>query len=256
MTADGIVLTGMMAGESRTSIELIDSQGKRQSIQREEIEKLVASRKSLMPEGFENQLDRTAMRDLLEFLATKGKYVPISLSRVATAVSTQGLFHDGNNGPDRLIFDDWGPKTFEDVPFVLVDPQDNRVSNIVLLNGPRGTLPPKMPKSVSIPCNSSAVAIHLLSGISGWGYPASKEETVSMIVRLRYVDGEVEDHQLRNGIHFADYIRRVDVPQSKHIAQLRGQQLRYLKVTPKRSIDLKQIDLVKGPTPLLPSSWP
>ena len=33
-----------------------------------------------------------------------------------------------------------------------------------------------------------------------------------MIVRLHYADGKTEDHELKNGVHFADYIRRVDVP--------------------------------------------
>ena len=36
-----------------------------------------------------------------------------------------------------------------------------------------------------------------------------------MIVRLHYADGKTEDHELKNGVHFADYIRRVDVPGSK-----------------------------------------
>lgn len=247
LTVDGIVMTGMMAGESRTSIELIDSKGQRQVIQREDIESFQASRKSLMPEGFESQIEQAGMKDLLEFLTTKGKYVPLSIAKVATAISTKGLFHDRDNGPDRMIFPDWKPKTFDSVPFVLVDPQDQRVANIILLNGPNGTLPPKMPKSVVIPCNSAAASIHFLSGVSGWGYPASKAETVSMTVRLRYADGEVEDHPLLNGVHFADYIRQVDVPGSKFVASLRGQQIRYLKIDPKREAPLKEIELVKGP---------
>ena len=41
-----------------------------------------------------------------------------------------------------------------------------------------------------------------------------------------------EDHALRNGVHFADYIRRVDVPGSKHAFALRGQQVRYLTIDP------------------------
>ena len=53
-----------------------------------------------------------------------------------------------------------------------------------------------------------------------------------MIVRLHYADGQTEDHKLINGEHFADYIRRVDVPQSKFAFDLRGQQLRYLAVSP------------------------
>ena len=36
-----------------------------------------------------------------------------------------------------------------------------------------------------------------------------------MIVRLHYDDGKTEDHELKNGVHFADYIRRVDVPGSE-----------------------------------------
>ena len=247
LTTDGIVMTGMLAGESRTSVELIDTKGKRQSIQREEIEQFNASRKSLMPEGFESQVDREAMKDLLEFLATKGKYIPLPLAKAATAISTKGLFSDRDNGADRMIFEDWKPKIFENVPFVLVDPQDQRIANIILLNGPNGPLPPKMPKSVTIPCNTSARSIHFLSGVSGWGFPFSNKESVSMTVRLRYDDGGVEDHPLLNGVHFADYIRRVDVPGSKFVASLRSQQIRYLKVDPKRTAPIKEIELVKGP---------
>jgi putative membrane-bound dehydrogenase-like protein len=247
LTTDGVVLNGMLAGESRTTVELIDSQGKRQVIQREDIEQFNASRKSLMPEGFESQMDRDGMKDLLEFLTTKGKFLPLSLAKLATAISTKGLFSDRDNGPDRMIFEDWKPKTFENVPFALVDPQDQRTANIILLNGPNGPLPPKMPKTVTIPCNTSAKSIHFLSGVSGWGYPASKADSVSMIVRLKYVDGQAEDHPLRNGIHFADYIRRVDVPESKFVANLRSQQIRYLKIDPKRNAIIKEIELVKGP---------
>ncbi len=42
-----------------------------------------------------------------------------------------------------------------------------------------------------------------------------------MIVRLTYDDGKTEDHELKNGVHFADYIRRVDVPESKFAFALR-----------------------------------
>ena len=56
-----------------------------------------------------------------------------------------------------------------------------------------------------------------------------------MIVRLHYEDGKTEDHALKNGEHFADYIRRVDVPGSKFAFAAQGrQQIRYLTVEPKR----------------------
>jgi hypothetical protein len=104
-----------------------------------------------------------------------------------------------------------------------------------------------MPKSVSLPCNAPARAVHFLSGISGWGFPATPAGSVSLVVRLQYADGQTEDHELKNGVHFADYIRIVDVPESKLAFKLRGQQLRYLAVHPRRPEPIGEIELVKGP---------
>ena len=115
-----------------------------------------------------------------------------------------------------------------------------------MLHGTNGTIPPKMPKQVSLPCNAPAKAIHFLSGVSGWGWPASEKDTVTLIVRLKYSDGQTEDHPLKNGEHFADYIRRVDVPGSKFAYPLRGQQIRFLSVFPKRPDKIETIELVKG----------
>ena len=247
VTDDGRVMQGLLASESKTAIEIFDAEGKKHALQRDEIEQLVASPKSLMPEGFEKQATPDDLCDLLEFLTQRGKFLPIPLEKIATAVSTKGLFFSEQSDVERMIFPDWGPKTFEGVPFTLVDPQGQQVPNIILLHGPNGVLPPKMPKSVTLPCNAPARAIHMLSGVSGWGHPASGVGSVSMIVRLHYADGQREDHELKNGEHFADYIRRVDVPGSKFAFALRGQQLRYLSVQPKRGEVIEKIELVKGP---------
>jgi hypothetical protein len=153
---------------------------------------------------------------------------------------------------ERLVFDDWKPRTFAGIPFQLIDPQGDRVPNVVLLYGPQGTLPPKMPKKVSLPCQTPAKAIHLLSGVSGWGYPHSQKGTVSLVVRLHYADGQTEEHPLTNGEHFADYIRRVDVPGSKFAFDLRGRQIRYLAIQPQRPVKIEQIELVKGPDDTAP----
>jgi hypothetical protein len=133
-----------------------------------------------------------------------------------------------------------------------VDPQGDRVPNVVLLYGPQGKIPPKMPRSVSLPCNVPAKAIHLLSGVSGWGYPFSEKGSVTMTVRLHYEDGKTEDHPLKNGEHFADYIRRVDVPGSKFAFSLRGKQVRYLAIQPERSEQIARIEFVKGPDTTAP----
>jgi putative heme-binding domain-containing protein len=250
--ADGVIVNGMLAGESRTAITLIDTEGKENQIAREDIEELVRSRKSLMPEGFEKQMSAEELSNLLSFLTDKGKFLPISLDRYATAISTKGLFSNDDNGPDRMIFGDWTPKIFKDIPFLLTDPRGRSVPNIILLYGPRGPLPPKMPKAVSLPVNSAAKAIHLLSGVGGWSFPFEQEKSVSMIVRLHYQGGEQEDLPLLNSVHFADYIRRVDVPGSEFAYMLGGQQIRKLTVTPSKPAIIESLELVKGPDDTAP----
>jgi putative membrane-bound dehydrogenase-like protein len=252
VTADGLVLTGLLASETRTSLELFDAEGKKQVLLREDVDEIVASSKSLMPEGFEKEIPPQDMANLLEFLTQKGKYVPLSLEKVASAISTRGMFYDEDAAAERLVFRDWSPKEFAGVPFQLVDPNGESRPNAVLLYGPQGRFPPQMPKSVSVPLNAPAKAIHLLSGVSGWGYPYSEKGSVSVIVRLHYADGQTEDHPLRNGEHFADYIRRVDVPGSQFAFQLRGQQLRYLAVEPKREAAIATIEFLKGPDDTAP----
>jgi hypothetical protein len=246
---DDRTILGILGAQTATTTEIIDAEAKRHQLAKSDIASIRETDKSLMPEGFEKVMKPEELADLLEFLGQKGKFVPLPLDKVATVVSTKDMFFDAGGNAERLVFPDWKPKTFDGVPFVLVDPQGDKVKNAVLLNGPQGKVPPTMPKSVSLPFAGRAKAVHLLSGVSGWGaLDANAPKTVSMIVRFTYEDGKTEDHELKNGVHFADYIRRVDVPQSKFAFALRGQQIRYLSVQPKRAdAALKAIELVKGP---------
>ncbi|MFO0915761.1 MAG: PVC-type heme-binding CxxCH protein [Pirellulales bacterium] len=246
VTHEGRVLTGMLAAESRTAVELFDAEGKKQSLLREDVDELVRSNKSLMPEGFEKLISQQQMTDLLEFLTQRGRYVPLDLSKVATVSSARGMFFSPESTIERLEFPDWNTKMFHDIPFMLTDPQGGRRSNVVLLYGPQGDVAPRMPRQVEIPCRTEAVAIHMLSGISGWGFPGGEEGSTSMIVRVNYQDGQTEDHELKNGEHFADYIRRVDVPKSEFAFNLKGHQLRYLSIKPARRDPIKSLQLIKG----------
>jgi hypothetical protein len=245
-TADGLVLSGMLASESKTSVELFDAEGKSKSVLREDTEALTMSHKSLMPEGFENSIDPSAMTDLLEFLTTRQRFVPIPLDRYATAISTKGLFTSSDDGPDRMVFEDWTPKSHGDIPYHLTDPQNKTQPNIILLHSPLGTLPPKMPKSVQLRCNVPATAIHLLSGVGGWNYPFEKKRIVSMVVRVHFANGEYDDFEMINGVHFADYIRRVDVPKSEFAFDLGGQQVRNISIPISRQEKIVGIEFMKG----------
>jgi putative membrane-bound dehydrogenase-like protein len=244
-TKNGLYLTGLLTAETKTAVELLDSEAKKHVVLREDIESIISSKLSLMPEGFE-KLPKEEIVSLLDFLTARSKFFPLPLGKAATITSVRGMFYDKNSDVERLIFAKWGPQTIAGVPFQVIDPRGGTIPNVILLHGPQGTVSRAMPKSASVPCNSPAKTIHLLGGVSGWGFPLGKKGSVSMIVRLRYADGKTEDHPLRNGIHLADYIRVVDVPQSKLAFKLRGQQVRYLAISPRRKDKIERIEFLKG----------
>jgi putative membrane-bound dehydrogenase-like protein len=75
-TSDGRILNGLLAAETRTAVELVDAEGKTHVLQRADIDELTASKKSLMPEGFEKQLGPEGIADVLEFLAQPAQPAP------------------------------------------------------------------------------------------------------------------------------------------------------------------------------------
>ena len=246
VTKKGQLINGLMSSETKTSLELIDSEGKKHILARFDIDEIAVSNKSLMPEGFEKLVPVKDITDLLEFLTKRGKFLTIPIDKIATIATDRGMFFGPQSQGDTMVFDDWKPKTFAGVPFLLIDPSNGTKPNALLLNGPNGATAPKMPKSVTLPIKGPAKAIHLLSGVGGWNFPAIRKGSISMIVRLQYEDGTTEDHPLINGEHFSDYIRRVDVPGSQFAFDLQGKQIRYLSILPKKPLSLKAIEFVKG----------
>jgi putative membrane-bound dehydrogenase-like protein len=107
-TTDGRVLSGLLAGETKTSVDLVDAEGKPHTILREDIEEIAASKKSVMPEGFEKSIPPAGLADLLQFLTQKGKYLPLEVRKVATLTTTEGVPFGPRSAIGRLIFEDWG----------------------------------------------------------------------------------------------------------------------------------------------------
>jgi hypothetical protein len=194
--------------------------------------------------------------------APGGGFLVLPLDAVATASTSEKLFSSNNN--QMLDFEEWGPKEFNRVPFHVIDPA-NGTKNIILLNGSQGQAPPNMPKTVTVPIRSRVVALHVLGGVSGWGWPYSPtadgttrgaaEGTVTVIARVRYADGAVEDHEWKNGEHFCDYSignnaeKMAALTGSTLAFELKGKrQVRYLVVRPFRTdAVVKDIQFVKGP---------
>jgi putative membrane-bound dehydrogenase-like protein len=246
MTIDGLMYSGLLASESKTTVEIYDAEGKKNVLLREDVEKMVASKKSLMPEGFEKQIDKQQMTDLLEFLTARGKFLPLDIAKAASLPSDRGMFVNRNAPQERLIFKKWGVNVFNGVPFNAVDPQGGKVNNAIVLHGPNSEISRSLPRRVSIPCNGPVKTIHMLSGVSGWGYPFGRNKSVSLIVRIHFADGSKEDLELKNGVEFADYIRREDVPGSEFADLLKGGQIRYLSLTPKSKKNVEKLELIKG----------
>lgn len=69
---DGRVLTGMIANESGTSVALRRQEGKEDLLLRADIEEMVGTGQSLMPEGVEKDVSRKDLSDLIAFLANTG----------------------------------------------------------------------------------------------------------------------------------------------------------------------------------------
>jgi putative membrane-bound dehydrogenase-like protein len=244
-TKRGILLTGLLTAETRTAVELLDAEGKKHVVLREDIDSLISTKLSLMPEGFE-KLPEDELVSLLDFLSQRSRFFPLPLGKAATITSVRGMFNSKDSDLERLVFPKWGPITAHGVPFQVIDPRGGTIPNVILLRGPNGAVSRLMPKTAGVPCNSSAKTIHLLGGVSGWGFPFGAKGSLSMIVRLHYADAKTEDHALLNGVHLADYIREVDVPGSKLAIKVRGQQVRYLAIQPKRKDKIASIEFVKG----------
>ena len=158
------------------------------------------------------------------------------------------MFEDAVSEPERLVFADWSPKMVDGVPFVLVDPKGDRVPNVVLLYGPQGKFPPLMPRSVELACNTSARAIHFLSGVSGWGYPYGRKGSVSLdraAALRRRQDRRSHDWKMASSSPII--FRSLTCPGSKLAFKLGNQQIRYFSVEPRRKEPIERIELVKGP---------
>lgn len=65
---DGKTVSGLLVAETATSVTLREQGGKDHVILRADLDELRTSRKSVMPEGIEKDLDRQSMADLLEYL--------------------------------------------------------------------------------------------------------------------------------------------------------------------------------------------
>ena len=186
------------------------------------------------------------MADLLSFLAKRGTHAPLNTSSVATINSSQGLPGFRGRPGDKFELDSYGRVEVRGVPFELIDPQGDRIANIIGLQQRSSRRPSTLPESVSIDCSGNVQAIHLLGGVAWAAYPRFDGETTSMIVRQHYADGSANDFELINGKHIVTYEAGENVPESEMAIEANGKQIRYLKIPADADKELKKIEFLKG----------
>ncbi|SKA76463.1 putative membrane-bound dehydrogenase domain-containing protein [Prosthecobacter debontii] len=242
ITKKGEALQGVITSENSATVTLATQVGVRE-IAKADIDKRENTRRSLMPEGLDG-LGAENMRDILAFIvgdATKHFRI-LNLGEAFTADSRAGVFAGPGPNQGRVRLNKFGDVKIEGVPFFLQSPEKsvNGANLIVLKGGPPESQSQTFAQEVEVPVNVATKRLQLLSGISGWGWPAVKEEVPALIATVVYDNGEKESFTFINGVHFSDYVRDVPVPGSKYVSGLtEGQQMRLL------SIELTKPGIVK-----------
>jgi type 1 glutamine amidotransferase len=185
-----------------------------------------------MPEGFE-QLGGEGLRDLIAYLSSDDQHFRIlDMTSVFTADTSGGIYFRKENRDETLRFRRFGTILHRKVPFDIVSPTKSPTgNNVLVLKGGDG-MSRNYPQSVEFKAGFQATQLHFLSGIGGWAYPfggdSNKDKPV-LKVTLMFQDGGTEVMEMRNGVEFADYIGRNDVPGSELVPDLLqgGRQVRY-----------------------------
>ncbi len=185
-----------------------------------------------MPEGFEKQVPPEGLANLPRVPDPSAASIsPLDSGQVGHhRQHHRDVLQQGRRGGTPDLPATGRSKIFEGVPFRLVDPRGDRVPNVIMLFGPTGAFRRR--------CRGRSALVQRPAKADP---PAQRRERLGLsgrragldlvIVRLHYA-GARPRPPLKNGIHFADYIRRVDVPESKFAFPLRGRQIRYLAINP------------------------
>ncbi|MBL9184450.1 MAG: ThuA domain-containing protein [Verrucomicrobiaceae bacterium] len=231
-TKKGETLVGVVTSENSATVTLATQVGVRE-IAKSDIDKRENTRRSLMPEGLD-ALGPEPLRDILAFICGDAmkQFRILHLADAFTADSRDGLFASADPRGGQVKLTKFGNVKVEGVPFFIQDPAKSSTGgNLIVLKGGPGkdNHSQTFPAKAEVAINVAAKRLQLLSGVSGWGFPAVRDEAPALKATVLYEGGEKEEFTLLNGIHFSDYIRPVEVPGSKGIEGLAdGQEPRLL----------------------------
>ena len=247
-TWDGLSYGGVLIRESDHSVVLRNTSGDVE-IAREDIENLSNTGRSPMPTGLQ-ELGAEGLRDIFTWLRSEFEgYRVLDISRAATANTQTGLYDPRE--PRTLEFKRFGVHAAEGIPFSVLDPTRSvSGNNVIVLKGGLARdwyCKNHLPSSVEVPVGVAVERLHVLGGISAWGFPYTKERLPAARVTWHYADGGTEETVLTDGHEFADWIRPIEVPGSTQVHGIlrdnsRGQ-LRRFAIEPSREEVVSKIVL-------------
>jgi len=120
ITNDGRIVAGLLAAQDGSSITLEQQEGRHQVILRKDIDEIVSSKQSLMPEGLEKDLTRRDLADVIayiRFVGPRPKEIAGNHPRVVAAAADGALHLAATTGeifgndisidPNRACLIDW-----------------------------------------------------------------------------------------------------------------------------------------------------
>ncbi len=230
-TKDDLSFDGIVARENNTSVIVRNATGDNE-IRQDNIKSRRSTGMSLMPNGFES-LGQDGLRDLIGYLcADEKRFRILDMRPVFSADSTKGLFNARDATNETVRFRNFGTIKVGEVPFDVINPVVAPTgNNVLVLKGGNG-YSKTMPQKVEIKTSVKANVLHFLGGVAGWGFPCcgdDKHENLPVVkVTVNYAGGGSEELTLKNGVEFADYIGKYDVPGSREVPDVvRSGQLRW-----------------------------
>lgn len=216
-TTGGRLISGVLVRDTTDGIVLRSSGGD-QEIARAQLRSLSSTGRSPMPTGFES-LGAEGLRDLFAYLRSGyERFRVLDLAPLCSASTALGLY-DTRYDAKPMDFVRYGTLEVAGVPFELLDPARNPGGrNALVLRGglhKQWQCNTDMPQRVEIPVGAALERVHVLGGIAGWGFPYVSDTIPALRWTWVYAGGATEEHILRNGVEFADWIRHVDVPGSE-----------------------------------------
>ncbi len=221
-TKDGELTDGIIVRENQAVVVLKNAAGEKE-IKKSDIKSRRNTGRSLMPEGFE-ALGAEGLRDVLAFIVgSETRFRFIDLSSAYTASTRDGLYAGPLPHEGSLPLTKSGAVNAYGVPFNIVDPAKLPKNIMVLKGGPPNSYAQRtFPKTVEAKVGFAAKQLHVLGNVGGWAFPYGQDKEDSLKVTVHYTGGKTETLTFKNGEEIGDYIREVEVPNSKLVRGIVG----------------------------------